>query len=101
MWICTWKKNSRLNFEPKNDNRKLSLLYYCKAFDTVSNEVLWKNMMDMGFPQHIVQLIKAFYENQTATVKTPYGISDFFKLDKASDRVAYYPHVYSISSLNK
>ena len=34
----------------------------------------------MGFPKHIILLIKNLYENQTATVKTSYGLSDFFQI---------------------
>ena len=68
----------------KNRERKKNLylcfIDYHKAFDTVTHEVLWKTMIGMGFPKHIILLIKNLYENQTATVKTSYGLSDFFQI---------------------
>ena len=82
-------------------NLYLCFIDYRKAFDTVEHEVLWKNMIDMGFPKHMMLLIKTFYENQTATVKTSYCLSDFFKLDKESGMTVYCPQLYVISSLNK
>ena len=37
-------------------------------------------MIDMGFLKHIVILVKTLYENQAATVKTSYRLSDFFQI---------------------
>ena len=63
--------------------------------------MLWNIMIDMGVPKQITLLIRTLYENQTATVETSYGLSDFFNLDKESGRAVYCPQVYLISSLNK
>ena len=110
MWVLRGKGtrdqilNLKLTIEKNKERKKnlcLCFIDYRKAFDTVAHEVLWKNMIDMGFPKYIILLIKTFYENQTATVKTSYGLSDFFKLDKESGRTVYCPQLYLISSLNK
>ena len=67
------------NIERKK-NLYLCFIDYRKAFDTVAHEVLWKNMIGMGFPKHIILLIQNLYENQTAMAKTSYGLSDFFHI---------------------
>ena len=92
------KRNSRPNFELETGNRKnkerkknlyLCFIDYCKAFDTVAHEVLWKNMIDMRFPNHIILLIETLYKNKTATVKTSYGLSDFFSNSTRSQARLY------------
>ena len=47
----------------REHNKKLypCFIDYCKAFDTVDHNVLWRKMSDMGFPQHIVLLLKTMY----------------------------------------
>ena len=89
--------NLKLTIEKNKERKKnlyLCFIDYRKAFDTVAHEVLWKNVIDMGFLKHIIILVKTLYGNQAATVKTSYRLSDFFKLDKASGRAVYYPQVY-------
>ena len=69
--------NLKLTIEKNRERKKnlyLCFIDYRKAFDTVAHEVLWKTMIDMGFPKHIILLIKTLYKNQTATVKTSYGL---------------------------
>ena len=58
----------------------LCFIDYRKAFDTVVQEVLWKVMADMGFPIHIIDLIKNLYTSQKATVRTTHGLTDFFEI---------------------
>ena len=36
----------------------------------------------MGFPQHIVLLLKAMYDEQTAAVKTTYGLTEWFRIEQ-------------------
>ena len=52
---------------------------YSKAFDYVQYEALWKIMVDMGFPVHIIKLIKSLYDEQTAAVKINGETSEWFK----------------------
>ena len=54
--------NQKLTIEKNKERKKnlhLCFIDYCKAFDTVALEVLWKNMIGMGVPKHIILLIKA------------------------------------------
>ena len=48
----------------------------------VIHEELWNNMESMGFPEHIILLLKAMYDEQKATVRTTYGPSDWFEIDQ-------------------
>lgn len=34
-----------------------------KPFDTVNRETLWKILGKLGFPDHIVKLIRSFHDN--------------------------------------
>ena len=42
---------------------------YSKAFDSVSHLQMFDILNDMGFPRHIVALIQALYEKQSAIVR--------------------------------
>ena len=42
---------------------------YSKAFDSVSHIQMFDILNDMGFPRHIVALIQALYEKQSAIVR--------------------------------
>ena len=57
----------------KNRERKKNLylcfIDYRKAFDTVAHEVLWKNMIGMGFPKHIILLIKICMKTKQLRLK--------------------------------
>ena len=41
---------------------------YAKAFDTVAHDSLWNDMYSMGFPPHVISLLKALYHQQKAAV---------------------------------
>ena len=40
----------------------LCFIDYSKAFDTFAHDILWYVMKNLGFPIHIIQLIKALYD---------------------------------------
>ena len=42
---------------------------YSKAFDSVSHIQMFNLLNDMGFPRHVVALIQALYEKQSAIVR--------------------------------
>uniref|UniRef100_H2YWZ5 Reverse transcriptase domain-containing protein n=1 Tax=Ciona savignyi TaxID=51511 RepID=H2YWZ5_CIOSA len=56
------------------------LLTTPRLFDSVAHDILWKNMQDMGFSDHIILLLKTMYGEQKAAVRTTYGLSDWFGL---------------------
>ncbi|XP_072041137.1 uncharacterized protein [Amphiura filiformis] len=53
----------------------LCFIYYSKAFDCVLHRQLWRIMKEMGFPEHVTDLICSLYHNQEATVRTDSGDS--------------------------
>ncbi|XP_037870090.1 LINE-1 retrotransposable element ORF2 protein [Bombyx mori] len=42
---------------------------FSKAFDSVKWPVLWKTLLDLGTPKHLVHLLRRLYENGTASVR--------------------------------
>ena len=50
-------------------------IYFCfidctKAFDCVDHNKLWKNLQEMGIPEHLTFLLKNLYAGQETTVRT-------------------------------
>ena len=54
----------------------LGFIDYKKAFNTVVQEILSHEMEKLGFPTHIIMLIKKLYELQQAAVRTAYELSE-------------------------
>ena len=42
----------------------------------------WKVLKEMGIPDHLACLLRNLYAGQEATVKTLYGTTDWFKIEK-------------------
>ena len=58
-------------------------LYFCfidnaKAFDCVDHNKLWIILKEMGIPDHLTSLSRNLYAGQEATVRTGYGMIDWF-----------------------
>ena len=74
----SWKK--------QESSRKTSisalLTMYAKAFDYVDHNKLWKNVQEMGIPDHLICLLRNMYAGQKATVRTGHGTTDWFQIGK-------------------
>ena len=55
---------------------------YAKAFDCVDHNKLWKNLKEMGIPDHMTCLLRNLYAGQEATVRTGHGTTDWFQIGK-------------------
>ena len=55
---------------------------YAKAFDYVDHNKLWKILKEMGIPDHLTCLLRNLYAGQEATVRTAYGTTDWFQIEK-------------------
>lgn len=55
---------------------------YNKAFDCVDHQKLWTILRNMGIPGHMISLIKNLYGEQEATVRTAYGNTEWFKVER-------------------
>ena len=71
--------------EKARNSRKAStfvFIDYAKAFDCVDYNKLWKALKELGITDHLTCLLRNLYEGQEATVKTLYGTTDWFKIEK-------------------
>ena len=71
---------------------------YAKAFDSVDHNKLWKNLQEMGIPDHLTCLLRNLYAGQDATVRTGHGTTDWFQIEKRV-RQAVYCHPASLTSM--
>ena len=55
---------------------------YAKAFDYVDHNKLWKIVKEIGIRDHLTWLLRNLYGGQEATVRTGYGITDWFQIGK-------------------
>ena len=53
-----------------------------KAFDCVDHDKLWKALWEIGIPDHLTCLLRNLHVGQEAAVKTLYGTTDWFKIEK-------------------
>jgi len=68
----------------KERNQPLYLCFidFTKAFDMVQHDQLWLVMLEMGFPPHLVQLLRNLYRQQRAAVRTANIVSAWFRVRK-------------------
>ena len=55
---------------------------YAKAFDCVDHNKLWKNLKEMGIPDHLICLLRNLHVGQEAIVRTGHGTTDWFQIRK-------------------
>ena len=55
---------------------------YTKAFNCVDHNKLWTILKEMGIPDHLTCLLRNLYAGQEATIRTRYGITDWFQIEK-------------------
>ena len=63
-------------------NIYLCFIDYTKAFDCVDHDKLWKALWETGIPDHLTCHLRNLYAGQEATVRTLYGTTDWFKIEK-------------------
>ena len=76
--ICSITEKAR-EFQ-KNIN--FCFIDYVKGFDSVDHNRLWKNLQEMGIPDHLTCLLRNLYAGQEATVRTGHGTRDWFQIGK-------------------
>ena len=64
------------------ENIYLCFIDYAKAFDYVNCNKLWKALKEMGRADHLTCLLRGLYAGQEATVRTLYGMTDWFRTEK-------------------
>ena len=48
----------------------------------MNHNKLWKALKEMGIPDHLTRLLINLNEGQEATVRTLYGTTDWFRVEK-------------------
>jgi len=43
---------------------------------------MWITLQEMGFPEHLIDLLRELYKDQEATVRTEFGQMDSLKKEK-------------------
>jgi len=66
----------------RNQPLYLCFIDYTKAFDMVRHDQLWLTMLDMGFPPHLVQLLRNLYKQQQAAIRAANTMSSWFCVRK-------------------
>ena len=51
-------------------------------FDLVDHNKLWTILQEMGIPDHLTHLLTNLYAGQEATVRTGYGTTEWFRIEK-------------------
>ena len=55
---------------------------YTKALACVNHNKVWKTLKEMGIPVYLIRLLWNLYADQEATVRTLYGTTDWFRIEK-------------------
>ena len=76
--IC-WITEKARGFQ---QNIYLCFIDYTKAFDCVDHNKLWENLEEMGIPGDLTCFLRNLYAGQEATVRTLYGTTDWFRIEK-------------------
>ena len=74
-WITEKAREFQKNFY-------LCFIDYAKAFDYVDHDKLWKALKETGIPDHLTYLLRNLYVGQETTVRTLYGMTDWFRIEK-------------------
>ena len=73
---------------------------YAKVFDCVDHNKLWKNLKEMGIPDHLTCLLRNLWACQEATVRTGHGTTEWFQIEKGKEYVkTVYCHPAYITSM--
>ena len=52
---------------------------------------MWKILKEMGIPDHLTCCLRHLYAGQEATVRTGYGMTDWFQIGKYVKTVYFHP----------
>ena len=98
--------------EPEEPNCQCSLyhrerkefqkqIYFCfidyvKAFDCVDHNKLWKTLKEIGITDHLTCLLRNLYASQEATVRTLYGTTNWFRIEKGVQDCSLSPCLFNL-----
>ena len=66
----------------------LCFINYAKVFDCVDHNKLWKALKEMEIPDHLTCLLRNLAVGQEETIRTLYGTTGWFKIEKGVGQVS-------------
>ena len=69
---------------------------YAKAFDCMDHNKMWKIVKEVGIPDNLTCLLRNLYAGQEATVRTLYGITDWFRIEKGIQDCLLSPCLFNL-----
>ena len=70
---------------------------YSKAFDSISQVQMFEILTEMGFPKHLVALLEALYNDQSAVIRWNGRHSSAFKIERGvRQRCILSPHLFNL-----
>ena len=66
------------------------LIDYSKAFDNISQVQMFEILTEMGFPKHLVALLEALYNDQSAVIRWNGRHSSAFKIERGVRQARVY-----------
>ena len=76
-------------------NMYFCFIDYTKTFDYVDDDKLWKNLKEMGIPDHLTCFLRNLNAGQEATVRTRHETTDWFKIGKVHQGCLYSPCLFN------
>ena len=64
------------------ENIYVCFINYTKTFDCVDHDKLWKALRKKGIPDHLTYLLRNLYAGQEVTLRTLFGTTDWFRIEK-------------------
>ena len=74
---------------------------YAKAFDCVDHNKLWKILQKMGISDRLTYLLRNFYADQEATVRSGQETKNWFQIGKEVQRYCYPTYSTSFQSMSR
>ena len=62
----------------------------------MDHEKLWKALREMGTPDHLTHRLRNLYAGQEATVRSLYGTTDWFKMEKVRQGCLLSPCLFNL-----
>ena len=72
--------SSKKQESSRKKNSYFCFIDYCKAFDCVDHNKLWKILKEMRIADRLTCLLRNLYAGQEATVRTGHGTTDWFQI---------------------
>ena len=81
LWIIWKARKSKKKIKQTNKQKLLLLYFLCQSLCVDENK-LWKNLQEMGTPDHLSCLLRNLCAGEEATGRAIHGTTDWFQIRK-------------------